>query len=397
MGRIEQQWRRGCSRREALCGLASFLAASPLLHAQRDPHPLGPHRRILGFDEMRTAFDFEPVFHDNVPLAVYDYTAHGTDSEFTLYRNRDAFDWVDLVGGGGVTPAQVDTSTELFGVRMGSPIMLAPTARQRDLHPDGELGMHRAATSAAMTMIVSNVSSFPFPQIAEAADGPLWFQRYATRDLEENRQVLAMAQEAGCQTVVVTIDQQAAYYERDLHNRHLGGTPHRARRRTPENPPNPYRVGAGRLWYEWRLFNDLRPMIEVPMLAKGILTGEGATRCLEHGVDGIIVSNHGGRSLNYGPSTLEVLEEVVGAVGGRVPVLIDSGFRRGTDVLKALALGAEAVCLGRASRWGLGAFGEAGAQKVIEIINTELVHAMAAVGRTTIAAIDRSIVRTSFP
>ena len=133
------------------------------------------------------------------------------------------------------------------------------------------------------------------------------------------------------------------------------------------------------------------------MLAKGILTGEGARKCLEHGVDGIIVSNHGGRSLDYGPSTLEVLEEVVEAVGGRVPVLIDSGFRRGADVLKALALGADAVCLGRASRWGLGAFGEPGAQKVIEIINTELVRAMAAVGRTTIAAIDRSIVRTNFP
>ena len=397
MGRIEQQWRRGFSRREALCGLASFLATSPLLHAQRDPYPLGPHRRILGFDEMRTAFDFEPVFHDNVPLAIYDYTAHGTDSEFTLYRNRDAFDWVELVGGGGVSPSEVNLSTELFGVPMDSPIMLAPTSRQRDLHPDGELGMYRAATTTSTTMIVSNASSFPFVRIAEAADGPLWFQRYATRDLEVNRQVLDQAQEAGYQTVVVTIDQQASYYERDLHDRNLGGAPRQPRRRTPQNPPNPYRVGAGRLWYEWTLFDDLRPMIEVPMLAKGILTGDGAKKCLEHGVDGIIVSNHGGRSLDYGPSTLEVLEEVVEAVGGRVPVLIDSGFRRGADVLKALALGADAVCLGRASRWGLGAFGEPGAQKVIEIINTELVHAMAAVGRTTIAAIDRSIVRTNFP
>ena len=397
MGSIEQQWRRGFSRRQALCGLASFLAASPLLYAQRDPRPLGPHRRVLGFDEMRTAFDFEPVFHANVPLAVYDYTAHGTDSEFTLYRNRDAFDWVELVGGGGVGAGEVDLATELFGVRMDSPIMLAPTSRQRDLHPNGELGMHRAATTTSTTMIVSNASSFSFLRIAEAADGPLWFQRYATRDLEGNRQVLDMAQEAGSQAVVVTIDQQASYYERDLHDRHLGGAPRQASRRTPQNSPNPYRVGAGRLWYEWTLFDDLRPMIEVPMLAKGILTGEGARKCLEHGVDGIIVSNHGGRFLDYGPSTLEVLEEVVDAVGGRVPVLIDSWFRRGADVLKALALGADAVCLGRASRWGLGAFGEPGAQKVIEIINTELVHAMAAVGRTTIAAIDRSIVRTNFP
>ena len=371
MGKIEQLWRHGLSRRQALAGLASFLASSPLLRAQRDPWPLGPHRRFLGFDEMRDVFDFEPIFRNNVPLAIYDYTAHGTESEFTLYRNRDAFDWVQLVGGGGVNPADVDTSTELFGHRMPSPIMLAPTARQRDLHPDGELGMHRAATSTSTTMIVSNVSSFPFPRIAEDSTGPLWFQRYASREMDPNKESLDSAQEAGAQPIVVTIDQQASFYERDLHVRHLGGAPRQVRRRTPPNPPNPYRVGAGRLWYEWTLFDELNPMCDVPMLAKGILTGEGAKKCLEHGVDGIGVSNHGGRALDYGPSSLEVLEEVVEAVDGRVPVLIDSGFRRGTDVLKALALGADAVCLGRASRWGLGAFGEPGAQKVIEIVNAE--------------------------
>ena len=398
MGETERRWRRGITRRQALGGLASFLAGSPaLLHAQRDPWPLGPHRRFLGFDEMRDAFDFEPIFRANVPLAVYDYTAHGTESEFTLYRNRDAFDWVQLIGRGGVDPAAVDTSTELFGHRMPSPILLAPTARQRDLHPDGELGMHRAATTTGTTMIVSNASSFPFPRIAEAAGGPLWFQRYATREMDPNRVALGTAQEVGAQTIVVTIDQQASYYERDLHDRHLGGTPRRVTRRVPENPPNPYRVGAGRLWYEWKLFDDLRPMCEVPMLAKGILTGEGAKKCLEHGVDGIIVSNHGGRAIDYGPSSLEVLEEVVEAVGGRVPVLIDSGFRRGSDTLKALALGADAVCIGRASRWGLGAFGEEGAQKVLEILDAELRQAMATAGVASIAEIDRSIVTTNFP
>ncbi len=133
------------------------------------------------------------------------------------------------------------------------------------------------------------------------------------------------------------------------------------------------------------------------MLAKGILTGDGAKKCLEHGVDGVIVSNHGGRALDYGPSSLEVLEEVVEAVAGRVPVLIDSGFRRGSDVLKALALGADAVCLGRASRWGLGAFGEEGAQRVLEIVNAELRQAMAFAGVSSLEAIDRSIVKTNFP
>ena len=397
MGKIEKRWRRGMSRREALAGLASFLAASPLLHAQRDPWPLGPHRRFLGFDEMRDVFDFEPIFRANVPLSVYDYTAHGTESEFTLYRNRDAFAWVDLIDRGGVDPKDVDTSTELFGHRMPSPIMLAPTARQRTLHPDGELGMHRAATTTGTTMVVSNVSSFPFARIAQTAEGPLWFQRYATREMEPNRVALGGAQEVGAQTIVVTIDQQASFYERDLHDRHLGGTPRRVTRPTPQNPANPYRVGAGRLWYEWQLFDDLRPICEVPMLAKGILTGAGAKKCVEHGCDGVIVSNHGGRAIDYGPSSLEVLEEVVEAVGGRVPVLIDSGFRRGSDALKALALGADAVCFGRASRWGLGAFGEEGAQKVLEILNAELKQAMAAAGVASLAKIDRSIVKTNFP
>ena len=397
MGKAEHAWRRGFSRRQAIAGLGSFLAASPLLHAQRDPWPLGSHRRFMGFDEIRDVFDFEPLFRANVPLSIYDYSAHGTESEFTLYRNRDAFDWVQLVGGGGVTPADVDTSTELFGHAMPSPIMLAPTSRQRDLHPDGELGMHRAATTTSTTMIVSNASSFPFTRIAEEAPGPLWYQRYATRELDPNREALDAGQEAGAQTIVVTIDQQATLYERDLHVRHLGGAPRQVTRRTRPNPPNPYRVGAGRLWYEWKLFDDLKPMCQVPMLAKGILTGEGAKKCLEHGVDGIIVSNHGGRSLDYGPSTLEVLEEVVEAVGDQVPVIIDSGFRRGTDVLKALALGADAVCLGRASRWGLGAFGEPGAQKVIEMMNAELKQAMASVGAATLADINRTMVKTNFP
>ena len=394
MGQQEETWRRGFSRREALCGLATFLASSPLLHAQRDPWPLGDHRRMLGFNEMLTAFDFEPVFRANVPLSVYDYTAHGTDSEFTLRRNRDVFDWVELVSGGGVNPDQVDTSTTVLGVPLKNPIMVAPTARQRDLHPDGELGMYRAATTTDSAMIVSDNSSFPFPRIADAAEGPLWYQLYASQDIEANRQPLADGQAAGAQTIVVTIDQQTSLYDRSAHDFHLGGAVRGPRQRRETS--NPYGVGEGRLWYEWKLFDDLRALVDVPILAKGILTGEGAKKCLDHGVEGIVVSNHGGRAIDYGPSTLEVLEEFGEAGNGRVPVLIDSGFRRGSDVLKALALGADAVCLGRAARWGLGAFGEQGAQKVIEIIHAELVHAMAAAGCRDIQSIDRSIVRTHF-
>ena len=138
-------------------------------------------------------------------------------------------------------------------------------------------------------------------------------------------------------------------------------------------------------------------MVKVPLLAKGILTGEDARLCLEHGLDGVYVSNHGGRSLDYSPSTLEVLPEIVDAVGGKAPVLFDSGIRRGTDILKALALGASAVCLGRVPRWGLAAYGAPGVQRVLEILQAELVQAMAYTGRPTLASIDHTLVRTDFP
>jgi isopentenyl diphosphate isomerase/L-lactate dehydrogenase-like FMN-dependent dehydrogenase len=151
------------------------------------------------------------------------------------------------------------------------------------------------------------------------------------------------------------------------------------------------------LWYTWKFFDDIRPMVKVPMLAKGITTAEDAKRCLDHGLDGIYVSNHGGRSLDYGSSTLEVLSEIVDAVGGKVPILFDGGIRRGADVLKALALGASAVCLGRVPRWGLGAYGAEGVQRILEIMQGELAQAMAYTGRPSIASIDRTLVRTDFP
>ena len=162
--------------------------------------------------------------------------------------------------------------------------------------------------------------------------------------------------------------------------------------------PQLYRIGAGRLWYTWEYLDEIRKFIKVPIVIKGIVTHEDARLCVERGFDGIVVSNHGGRSMDYGPSTLEVLPEIVAAVNGRIPVMIDSGFRRGSDVLKALALGADAVWLGRASRWALGAFGPAGVQKLLtDMIFKELVDAAAAAGRTTLASIDASIVKQNWP
>jgi isopentenyl diphosphate isomerase/L-lactate dehydrogenase-like FMN-dependent dehydrogenase len=432
------------SRRKALAGLGSVLAGSPLLHAQLDPRPQTLHRRTPGLMEMFSAFDFEPVMFNNVPLAIYDYTAHGDGSEWTLRRNRQAFDWVDIVPGKPVDPASVNLSTQVLDFKLQYPIIIAPSATQTALHPDGEAGMYRAGSLCANTpMILSNNSSQSIEQVAAGAKGQLWWQFYPRQDLDASRELLERAQGAGYTAMVITVDQQSSFYERTQQDRNLGGNPRGGGARggggggrgAGVNPADPeavgpgtpgrgaggrgagggagrggrgaaatsgpalYRLGApGRLWYTWEYLDQIRKFIKTPMLVKGIVTAEDAKLCVERGMQGIIVSNHGGRSMDYGPSTLEALPEIVAAVNGRIPVIVDSGFRRGSDVLKALALGANAVMFGRATRWALGAFGPLGVQRLLnDIIFPELVQAAASTGKATLSAIDKSVIRTQWP
>jgi isopentenyl diphosphate isomerase/L-lactate dehydrogenase-like FMN-dependent dehydrogenase len=383
------------NRRECLAGLASFLAGSPLL-GQKDV--VRDHSRVPGINELLNAFDFETVAYAKQPRTSYDYPAYGVDGEFTMRRNRQAFDWVELIPRRMAGAAKPDTATEVFGQKMAFPFFVSPTGSQGLLNPDGDQAMHKGAAAANTLMAVSNNSSFPFDKVAAAAPSPLWVQLYPKQALDANRTYLEACQSAGAKAVIVTIDQQASSYERNLHDRNLGGRGGgTVSRFATARPTNPYRVSEMRLWYEWKFFDDIRPMVKVPMLAKGILTGEDAKLCLEHGVDGIYVSNHGGRSLDYGPSTLEVLPEIVDAVGGKVPVIFDSGVRRGTDILKALALGANAVALGRVPLWGLGSYGTPGVQRVLEIMQTEFMQAMQFSGAPNIAAINRKLIRSDFP
>lgn len=386
------------TRRQSVQALAGFVAGSPLLDGQ---DPVRDHTRVPGIKELQNAFEFESVAFSKLSRSVYNYRAYGEEGEFTLRRNRQAFDWVELVPR-RIGTGKIDTSLDLLGTKMAFPILVSPTAGHGEMHPDGEKETHKGAAAASQTpMIVSNNSSFPFDKVAAAADSPTWVQLYPKQSMEANRQYLESAQAAGAKAVVVTIDQQASVYERALHDRNLqapraprlGAGPAAPR---PQSG-NPYRVFEGRLWYEWKFFDQIRPMVKVPMLAKGVLTGEDARLCVEHGVDAIYVSNHGGRSLDYTPSTLEVLPEIVDAVGGKVPVIFDSGIRRGSDILKALALGASAVCLGRVPLWGLGSYGAAGVQRVLEILQAELVEAMRYTGRTNLASIDRKLVLANFP
>lgn len=384
------------TRRNLIGGAGAALAGSTLLRSQQDP--FRDHSRVPGMDELRTAIEFEPVAFAKLPRQAYDYTAYGAESEFTLRRNREAFDWVELVPKGVVDVSSIQTATEVLGTKMAFPIFVSPTAGHVQLDRDGEAATHQGATAASNTpYIVSNNASLPMDKIAAAATGPLWFQLYPRQDLDATKDLLDTAQGAGSKAVVITVDQQASYFERAIHDRHLAAPPQGRGGRGGGTPrANPYRVPPARLWYDWKYADQVKSMLKVPMICKGILTADDARLCMEHGFDAVYVSNHGGRSLDYGPSTLEVLPEIVDAVQGRIPVIFDSGIRSGSDILKALALGAKAVCSGRPMRWGLAAYGAPGVQRVLEILQGELMEAMAQTGRPTLESIDRTLVRTHF-
>jgi isopentenyl diphosphate isomerase/L-lactate dehydrogenase-like FMN-dependent dehydrogenase len=425
---IENRWRASVTRRRALASLAGIFGASPLLRAQLDPHSLIGHKRVPRVEELADAFDFEAICYRNMTLEPYDYMAHGDGSEWNLRRNRQAFDWVDIVPGKAVDPSTVDLSSEVLGVPMKFPIFTAPSSGQGALHPDGEIGMYRGATAANALAAFASGTTVPHQKIAPASTGPRWNQFYPIPDIGASAKQLQTFQDLGTKAIIITVDQQASVYERDLHDRNLGGVVNTGGGRGGGRgggggnaaaaaaaaggaPPlvgtgepgvgkfpgfSKYRVSNRRLWYSWEYIDEVRKFIKVPVIIKGIVTAEDAEICVKEGVDGIIVSNHGGRSMDYGPSTLEVLPEIVSVVNGKIPVMIDSGFRRGSDVFKALALGASAVALGRAARWGLGAYGEQGVKRLLEVIQAELVHAAAYAGRTSLKAIDKTAVKVNF-
>jgi 4-hydroxymandelate oxidase len=405
MADIEQAWLTHPSRRAALVRVAGLMAGSPIAAAlaQADPKPLSAHRRALSLAEMQTSFDFEPVFFGNVLLPIYDYTAHGDGSEFTLRRNRQAFDWVDIVPAHAPVPAsQVDLSSELLGVKMKFPIIVAPSAAMVPLHPDGEIGMFKAATAASNTLMILSINtSTPVAKVTPAVPGgTLWGQFYPVEDRAGTQRVMDNYQNAGVAGIIVTVDQQASYYERTQQDRNLGGRVPRAIHVGGGGKAlagsQRYRIDSRRLWYTWQYIDDVRKMVKGPLLIKGILEPEDARLAITYGADAIIVSNHGGRSMDYGPSTLEVLPEIVAAVNGRIPVVFDSGVRRGADIFKALALGANAVMLGRTTRWGLAAYGTAGAQRLIEILQQELIQTAAAAGCASLSDINRTAIKAHF-
>jgi isopentenyl diphosphate isomerase/L-lactate dehydrogenase-like FMN-dependent dehydrogenase len=337
-------------------------------------------------------FDFQRVAEQVLPPAHYGYLATGTDGDETLHANRKAFDKLYLRAMRMVDTASVDTRLELLGRPLSSPIILAPVGSQRAFHADGELATARAARSRDHLQILSNVSTVSIEDVIAARGAPVWSQLYPTSNWSVTEKMIKRAEKAGAPVVVLTVDLHSnsnrvtmqRYIRLDKRDCSLC---HDQTREDAWLDRKPMYAGTGATTAEfdtpgmtWDFVKRLKDSTGMKVVIKGIVTAEDAQSAVQHGVDAVIVSNHGGRAEASGWATLDSLPEVVKAVDGAIPVMVDSGFRRGTDIFKALALGADAVCIGRAYIWALAAFGQPGVEKVLDILRAELAMVMGQMG-----------------
>lgn len=351
--------------------------------------------------------ELEEFARAKVPKPTFDYIAGGAEDEVSLRRNREAFARWALRPRVLAGVSERDTSTTVLGTRVSMPILVAPTSFHGLVHPDGEVATARGTAIARTVMVASAISNKTLEEIAAAAEAPRWFQLYVYRDRRVTEDLVHRAVSAGYRAIVLTADTPVlGRRERDERNRFTlppGLAVANLRPSDLDTIPEAD-LGSAFAKYVDDLLDDsltwddvdwLKSMSPVPVLVKGILTAEDARMAMERKVDGIIVSNHGGRQLDHTLGTLDVLPEVVEAVRGRAEIFLDGGVRRGTDVLKALALGARAVLVGRPILWGLALGGPDGVRRVLEHLRTELEVAMAIAGRTSIDRIDRSLVRAA--
>lgn len=341
-------------------------------------------------------FDLELAARRLVPPAHWGYMATGSDGETTLRANHDAFSRYQLRVRRFVDVSKIDMSVTLFGQTFASPIILCPVGSQRGFHADGELAVARAAASRKQLQILSTQSSTPIEEVAKARGAGLWYQLYTTNNFESTTKMVKRAEAAGCPVVAVTVDlpggrntetdkRLARVDTRTCNNCHGP---------SGANGPKPMFAGLEMKGFAltsgtltWDFIKRLKDVTSMKVMIKGLESGDDASLAMSSGADGIIVSNHGGRATETGRATIECLPEVVQAVGGRLPIIIDGGIRRGTDAFKALALGATAVGIGRPYIWGLGAFGQAGVERTLQILDTELRLAMVGCGTTSLKAI----------
>jgi isopentenyl diphosphate isomerase/L-lactate dehydrogenase-like FMN-dependent dehydrogenase len=390
-----------------LCGaaaeLASFSARAQERPGQDDAVLSGALKwteLIKSPDEALNVWDFEPVMRNAVPVGHYAYMAQGSDDFGTIRANRRGFDKIQLRPRRLVDTTHVDMSVEIFGQRYASPIFLCPVGALQMFHPEGEVAAARAAKAKNALQAVSTVANYSVEDVAAARGAPGWFQLYATDNWDATLGMIKRAERAGCTALALTVDIPARNLEPSARFFNRANDPRCQGCHTAGSTPWSLRhmfdgvdmtkTQMGSAFLTWDYVNKLKSATSMKVLIKGIVTEDDAKLAIEHGADGVIVSNHGGRSDESLRGTIEALPEVVAAVRGRVPVIVDSGFRRGTDVFKALALGAHAVGIGRPYLWGLGAFGQAGVEKVLDLLNRELRIVMQQMGATSLTGISRS-------
>lgn len=397
--------------REGRRALLRVLGASPVLAAfglGPFPEARASDARVGGAAVPGTAadaldvFDLERVAEPQVPPAHWGYLQSGVDGDATLRANEAAFTRYELLPRRLVDVSHIDLSTEVFGTTFASPVLCCPIGSLRALHPEGDIAVARATKLKRALQIVSTQTSFPIEAVIAARGAPVWYQLYTTNRFEVTRKLLKRVESAGCPVVAVTVDTPAgrntvtAMRLRREDTRNCGGC------HSVDEHGNPQPSLASKPMFAgidtrglaltspsltWDFIKHLKDVTSMKVVLKGVEAEQDAALAVEHGADGIIVSNHGGRALESGRATLESLPEVIRGVAGRIPVMMDGGVRHGTDAFKALALGACAVGIGRPYAWGLAAYGQAGVERALDILNRELRLAMAGCGTRSIGEI----------
>ena len=380
-------------RREFL----KFLAGSPLLtsysaFSQEVEETLG--EKLTNPEQVINVFEMEAIAREKVPPAHFGYLISGVDSDTTLRANREGYTRFQihprrLVDVSGST----DMSVNVLGAEARSPIFLSPIGSTGGFHRDADVGAARAAAAKGHHMILSTQASSPIEDVVQArGEGSVWFQLYSTNRWEYTVAMLRRAEAAGCTAVCLTVDlpggrntETSAVLARE--DDRFCEECHYGQAKPMFDGLDMQGVGLVDASLTWDVIGRIKDVTSMKVLIKGIEVGADAALVVQYGADGIILSNHGARATDTGRGTIECLPEVIAAVNGRIPVIIDGGIRRGTDVFKALALGASAVGIGRPYCWGLGAFGQAGVERVLDLLNRELAITMRGSGTPSIAAI----------
>lgn len=351
--------------------------------------------------ELFDVVDFEREARLRLSPMAWDYIAGGAADELTLRWNQEAYQKLRLRPRVLTDVSNLDTRVKLLGRELAHPIILAPTAYQRLFHPEGELAVAKGAGESSSTFTISTSATTTIADIAKVATQPLWFQLYVQRNRELTQDLIRRTEDGGCEALVVTVDTPVLGPRyRELRSKFaLPPGIERANLRGSVGATGAHRPTEREIYsvtldptLTWKDIEWLRGITRLPILLKGIMTPEDAERAVQSGVAGLIVSNHGARNLDTLPATIDILPEVVAQVAGRMPVLFDGGIRRGTDILKALGLGANAVLIGRPYLFGLAAQGATGVARIVNILRREFESAMALTGRRTIEEIDASVI-----